>query len=145
VAGEIVAVISGWQLNWETFTMSNPLTNREHPMYPAFNYMIEEEYDEWARWHIQRALDDPRPSIPHDVVVADLREHMAKWRKHRKPRRWVIRRDAFAEGWFHRTAGASIEKNPHHRSRSSARWRWWRQGWLSATTHPSRVGWTDCN
>jgi hypothetical protein len=31
------------------------------------------EHDRWFRAQVQAALDDPRPTIPHDVVMADLR------------------------------------------------------------------------
>lgn len=30
-------------------------------------------YDEWLRSKVQAALDDPRPSIPHDQVMAEMR------------------------------------------------------------------------
>lgn len=30
-------------------------------------------YDKWFRAQVQEALDDPRPSIPHDEVMADWR------------------------------------------------------------------------
>ena len=30
-------------------------------------------YDEWFRAHVQSAIDDPRPSIPHDQVMAEMR------------------------------------------------------------------------
>ena len=30
-------------------------------------------YDHWFRDQVQAALDDPRPSIPHDQVMADMR------------------------------------------------------------------------
>ncbi len=31
-----------------------------------------EEYDRWFRAKVQAALDDPRPGIPHDQVVAEM-------------------------------------------------------------------------
>jgi hypothetical protein len=30
-------------------------------------------YDRWFRAKVQASLDDPRPSIPHDQVMADMR------------------------------------------------------------------------
>ena len=30
-------------------------------------------YDRWFRARVQASLDDPRPSIPHDEVVAKIR------------------------------------------------------------------------
>ena len=32
-----------------------------------------ESYDRWFRAKVQASLDDPRPSIPHDEVVAKIR------------------------------------------------------------------------
>ena len=30
-------------------------------------------YDRWLRAKVQASLDDPRPSIPHDQVMAEMR------------------------------------------------------------------------
>lgn len=30
-------------------------------------------YDRWFRAKVQASLDDPRPSIPHDKVMAEMR------------------------------------------------------------------------
>jgi hypothetical protein len=30
-------------------------------------------YDRWFRAKVQASLDDPRPNIPHDQVMADMR------------------------------------------------------------------------
>jgi len=30
-------------------------------------------YDRWFRAKVQASLDDPRPSIPHDQVMAEMR------------------------------------------------------------------------
>ncbi|WP_130908401.1 antitoxin [Pseudomonas sp. Sample_16] len=30
-------------------------------------------YDRWFRAKVQTSLDDPRPNVPHDQVMADLR------------------------------------------------------------------------
>ena len=32
-----------------------------------------DSYDAWFRAKVQESLDDPRPSIPHDVVMAKMR------------------------------------------------------------------------
>ncbi|WP_372612763.1 stability determinant [Halomonas sp.] len=32
-----------------------------------------DSYDRWFRERVQRSLDDPRPSIPHDDVMAEMR------------------------------------------------------------------------
>jgi len=33
-----------------------------------------EVYDVWFRAKVQEALDDPRPPIPHDQVMAEMRD-----------------------------------------------------------------------
>ena len=33
-----------------------------------------DSYDQWFRARVQRSLDDPRPAIPHDDVMAEMRE-----------------------------------------------------------------------
>ena len=43
-----------------------------------------ESYDRWFRTQVQEAIDDPRPSIPHDQVMAEMREIIAKKRAARK-------------------------------------------------------------
>jgi hypothetical protein len=118
--------------------MSNPLIDRTHSLFPKYNWMTEEEYDQWARERIEESLDDDSPGVPHEQVMAEAHTLIAKRRRNPKPKRWCIRQVAFGEGWFVRTAGGPIEVNPHDERRSNARWRWWRQGWLSATTHPSK-------
>jgi hypothetical protein len=30
-------------------------------------------YDRWFRAKVQASLDDPRPNVPHDQVLADMR------------------------------------------------------------------------
>ena len=32
-----------------------------------------DSYDRWFRERVQRSLDDPRPNIPHDEVMAEMR------------------------------------------------------------------------
>lgn len=31
-----------------------------------------DSYDRWFRERVQRSLDDPRPGIPHDEVMAEM-------------------------------------------------------------------------
>ncbi|MFZ6776219.1 antitoxin [Undibacterium sp. Ji83W] len=31
-------------------------------------------YDAWFRAKVQKSIDDPRPGIPHDQVMADMRK-----------------------------------------------------------------------
>lgn len=38
-------------------------------------------YDKWFRAQVQSAIDDPRPNIPHDQVMAEMRELLEAQRK----------------------------------------------------------------
>lgn len=38
-------------------------------------------YDRWFRAQVQESIDDPRPSIPHDQVMAEMRALLAKKRE----------------------------------------------------------------
>lgn len=38
-------------------------------------------YDTWFRAKVQEALDDSRPSIPHNEVMADMRSRIEKNRR----------------------------------------------------------------
>ncbi len=41
-----------------------------------------DSYDKWFRERIQRSLDDQRPSIPHDDVMADIRALIKSKKQH---------------------------------------------------------------
>jgi hypothetical protein len=36
------------------------------------------EYDKWFRAKVQQSLDDPRPTIPHEQVMAEMESIIAK-------------------------------------------------------------------
>jgi len=112
--------------------MSNPLTDRRHPLYPKFNYMTEEEYDAWFCEQVGESLDDDGPLIPHEQVMKEIGALIAKRKRNPKSVRWCVRQQAFGEGYFAFTAHAPIDHNPHDVRKSKSRWRWWRQGWLYA-------------
>lgn len=38
-------------------------------------------YDEWLRTQVQEAVEDARPSIPHDQVMAEMRAIIALKKK----------------------------------------------------------------
>lgn len=40
-------------------------------------------YDRWFRAKVQASLDDPRPSIPHDQVMAEMRSLLESKRNKR--------------------------------------------------------------
>jgi hypothetical protein len=40
-----------------------------------------DNYDRWFRAKVQEALDDPRPSVPHDEVMRRMEERFAALRK----------------------------------------------------------------
>jgi hypothetical protein len=39
-------------------------------------------YDLWFRAEVQASIDDPRPSIPHDQVMAEMHELIEAKRRH---------------------------------------------------------------
>jgi hypothetical protein len=39
------------------------------------------EYDKWLCAQVQEAIDDPRPSIPHEEVMAQMRALLARKRQ----------------------------------------------------------------
>lgn len=42
-----------------------------------------DSYERWFQARIQKSLNDPRPSIPHDKVMSEMRELIeAKIREH---------------------------------------------------------------
>ena len=55
----------------------------------ASEFETEEQaasYDRWFRAEVQAALDDPRPSVPHDEAMARVRATIeAAKRKHPTP------------------------------------------------------------
>jgi hypothetical protein len=60
--------------------MSTPLD----PIISEFETQEQaDSYDRWFRERIQRSLDDPRPPIPHDDVMAEMRALIeSKKRRH---------------------------------------------------------------
>ncbi len=38
-------------------------------------------YERWFRAKVQKSLDDPRPNIPHDQVMAEMRQLLDDKRK----------------------------------------------------------------
>jgi hypothetical protein len=48
--------------------------NKYSPLISEFGSAEEEAaYNEWFRKKVQEALADPRPAIPHDEVMAEMR------------------------------------------------------------------------
>ena len=43
----------------------------------------EKKYTAWLKAKLQASLDDPRPSIPHDEVVAEMRAMLEEKKKSR--------------------------------------------------------------
>ena len=55
--------------------------NKYSPIVSEFASAEEEAaYDVWYRKQVQEALDDPRPGIPHDEVMAEMRAIVEKAR-----------------------------------------------------------------
>ncbi|MGE1176689.1 antitoxin [Pseudomonas sp. BW7P1] len=55
------------------------------PLCPVVSDLGPEEqaasYDRWFRAEVQASLDDPRPSIPHEQVMAEINVLMESMRK----------------------------------------------------------------
>jgi hypothetical protein len=56
------------------------------------------EYDEWFRAQVQASLDDPRPNVPHEVVVSDARSLIAQRRAVLRARMELLAQEGAAEG-----------------------------------------------
>lgn len=68
--------------SWEayTFAMNTPLD----PLVSEFATAEEADaYDRWFRARVQASIDDPRPSIPHDQVMAEMQDIIEARRKRR--------------------------------------------------------------
>jgi hypothetical protein len=64
--------------------MNTPLS----PIESEFTTTEEAEaYDRWFRAKVQESLDDPRPNIPHDVVMAEMRQLLEEKRQEQDARR----------------------------------------------------------
>lgn len=49
------------------------------PMLSIFDSAEEEaDYTAWLRDKLQASIDDPSPSIPHEQVMAEMRERLAQ-------------------------------------------------------------------
>jgi hypothetical protein len=49
------------------------MTTALSPIVSEFDTVEQaESYDRWFRAKVQRSLDDPRPSVPHDQVMAKV-------------------------------------------------------------------------
>jgi hypothetical protein len=61
------------------------MTTALSPIESEFATVEEAEaYDRWFRARVQASLDDPRPNIPHDQVMADMRALLKQQRATRK-------------------------------------------------------------
>ena len=53
------------------------MTGKQKKLSPIVSeFETEEEaeaYDRWFRKKVQQALDDPRPSVPHEEVMAEMK------------------------------------------------------------------------
>lgn len=45
---------------------------------PPFLLASKEQYDTWFREKVREAMDDPRPGIPHEQVMAEIRANLAR-------------------------------------------------------------------
>lgn len=55
------------------------MTTTFNPMLSVFDSAEEEaEHTAWLRAKLQASIDDPRPSIPHEQVMTEMRERLAQ-------------------------------------------------------------------
>jgi DNA-damage-inducible protein J len=74
-ASEVLAEIDMTLAEAVTILMNRIVADGSFPASLApFEGSDAEEYDAWVRAKVQEALDDPRPSIPHEDVMRELRE-----------------------------------------------------------------------
>jgi hypothetical protein len=63
------------------------MTTKLSPIVSEFETQEQaDSYDRWFRAKVQAALDDPRPSIPHDDAMAKLEEMLEERRTLRAKR-----------------------------------------------------------
>jgi DNA-damage-inducible protein J len=73
-ASEVLAEIDMTLAEAVTILMNRIVADGSFPASLApFDGSDAEEYDAWVRAKVQEALDDPRPSIPHEEAMARLR------------------------------------------------------------------------
>jgi len=58
-------------------TRMNPVAQRDPLIYEFDTDAQEASYDAWLKAKVQKALNDPRPSIPHDEAMARIRRTIA--------------------------------------------------------------------
>jgi hypothetical protein len=59
--------------------MEYRMTTTFNPMLSVFDSAEEEaEHTAWLRAKLQASIDDPRPSIPHEQVMTEMRERLAQ-------------------------------------------------------------------
>jgi hypothetical protein len=69
-----------WQASTTEVFMSIPLS----PIVSEFGTEEEaDSYDRWFRARVQASIDDPRPSVPHDQVMAEMRALIESKQKER--------------------------------------------------------------
>jgi hypothetical protein len=69
--------------NWCNLNLMNAILS---PIVSEFE--TEEQatsYDRWFHAQVQASLDDPRPSTPHDQVMAEMDAIIAEAEKRRRP------------------------------------------------------------
>jgi hypothetical protein len=55
---------------------------RDKPLeWPDVNAMTDAEYNAYFTREVRLGIDDPRPGIPHEQVVREMRAHQAKRRR----------------------------------------------------------------
>ncbi len=59
------------------------MTTRPDPIVSEFETQEQADaYDRWFRGQIEASLNDPCPNVPHDDVIAEMRELLDTKRRH---------------------------------------------------------------
>lgn len=76
------------RLDWQASTLEVSMSIPLSPIVSEFE--TEEQaasYDRWFRAKVQASIDDPRPSIPHDEVMAEVERMLEERREARRATR----------------------------------------------------------
>ena len=65
------------------------MKHKPDPIISEFKREQAASYDRWLRAKVQASLDDPRPSIPHDQVMAEMEAIISDAEQRRMPKAGV--------------------------------------------------------
>jgi DNA-damage-inducible protein J len=78
---QAAAVLAEYGLNVSDATRILLTRIAKDGVVPPILLATKSDYDSWFRAKVQEAMDDPRPGIPHEQVMADIRGRLARGRQ----------------------------------------------------------------